>query len=184
MLHYLYKLATSVKLGKNKAARFLWKFCMCDLLQEKQSSNIAFFNSIRKLTVFNDFLSMGNKYIYTYKHISKEWKISFCRLVRSNHYKSLNLLCTYTIWLFAALAQINTSNIQQIIIIYVDILLADGILPTSLDRQIKWIEAFQSRIMSASIGFSFLIGIIYSIIYSIVSFFWLYFYRSIQYGDN
>ena len=55
-----------------------------------------------------------NTHIHTYKHISKEWKISFCRLGRLNHCKYLNLLCTYSIWLFAASAQMN-SNVQQII---------------------------------------------------------------------
>ena len=157
--------------GLNEELSLWWIFSYLGLL-------------IGTLTVFNDFLSMANKYVHTYKHISKEWKISYSRLVRSNHHKSLNLLCTYTNWLFAALAQINTSNIQQIIVICVDTLLANGILPSILGRKIKWIEAFQSRLMSTSIRFSSLIGIIFSIIYSIVSFFWLYFYSPIQYGDN
>ena len=38
--------------------------------------------------------------------------------------------------------------------------------------------------MATSTGFSSLIGIISSVIYSIVSFFGLYFYSSIQYGDH
>ena len=54
-----------------------------------------------------------NAYIHT--NISKGWKVLFCHLVKSNHYKSLNLLCACTIWLFTTFAQINTSNIQQII---------------------------------------------------------------------
>ena len=102
--------------------------------------------------------------VNTYKHISKEWKISFCRLGRLNHCKYLNLFCNYTIWLFAAFAQINTSNVQQFIC--VDTLLGNGTSPSILDRKIKWIEAFQSRLMATSVGFSSLVGIIYSIVYS------------------
>ena len=63
--------------------------------------------------------------IHTYIHLLKEWKILFCRQGKSNHQKSLNLLCNYTIWLFTAFAQINTSNIQWIIC--VDTLLGNGI---------------------------------------------------------
>ena len=48
---------------------------------------------------------------------------------------------------------------------------SNGISPSILDRKIKGIEAFQSRPEATSIGFSTLIGIIYVIIYSIVSFF-------------
>ena len=125
----------------------------------------------RSLTIF--YRWQINTYIHTYKHNLEEWKISFCCQGRLKHYKSLNLLCTYTIWLFTAFAQINISNIQQIIC--VDTLLGNGISPSILDRKIKWVEAFQSRLITTSIGFSSLIGIIYSIIYSIVSFFWLYF---------
>ena len=44
--------------------------------------------------------------------------------------------------------QINTSHIQQIITICVNTLLANGILPSILDRKIKWIEAFESRLMA------------------------------------
>ena len=121
-----------------------------------------------------------NAYIHT--NISKEWKISFCRLGRLNYCKYLNLFCTYTIWLFTAFAQINTSNIHQITCL--GTLLGNGIFTFILDRKIKWLEAFQSWLMATSIGFSSLIGIIYLIIYGIVSFFWLYFYSSIQYGDN
>ena len=76
-------------------------------------SLIGGLESERFLTIFID----GNQihtYMHTCKHISKEWKILFCRQGRLN-YKSLNLLCTYTIWLFTAFAQNNTSNIQQII---------------------------------------------------------------------
>ena len=69
---------------------------------------------IRKRTIFNNFLSMANKYIHICKHISKECKISFCRQGRLSHCKSVNLLCTYTIWLFTAFSQINVSNSQQI----------------------------------------------------------------------
>ena len=115
-------------------------------------------------------------------HISKEGKISFCRLGRLNHCQYLNLFCSYTIWLFTAFPQINTTNIQQIICVYT--LLGNGILPSILDRKIKWIEEFQSRHMATSIGFSSLIGIICSIIYGIVSFFLLYFYSLVRYGDN
>ena len=61
---------------------------------------------------------------------------------------------------------------------------SNGISPSILDRKIKGIEAFQSRPEATSIGFSTLIGIIYVIIYSIVSFFWLCFHSPIQYGDN
>ena len=60
--------------------------------------------------------------------------------------------------------QINTSHIQQIITICVNTLLANGILPSILDRKIKWIEVFQSGLMASSIGISSLIGIIYSMI--------------------
>ena len=91
-----------------------------------------------------------NAYIHT--NISKEWKISFCRLGRLNYCKYLNLFYTYTIWLSTAFAQINTSSVLQIIC--TDTLLGDGISPSILDRKIKWIEAFQSRLMSTSIGFS------------------------------
>ena len=98
-----------------------------------------------------------NAYIHT--NISKEWKISFCRLGRLNYCKYLNLFYTYTIWLSTAFAQINTSSVLQIIC--TDTLLGDGISPSILDRKIKWIEAFQSRLMSTSIGFSSLIGITY-----------------------
>ena len=86
------------------------------------------------------------------------------------------------LWLFTTFAQINTSNVQQIIC--VDTLLGNGTSPSILDRKIKLIEAFQSRLMATSIGFYSLIGIIYLIIYNIVSFFWLYFYSPFQYGDN
>ena len=104
--------------------------------------------------------------MHTYKHknISKEWKISFCCLGRLNYCKYFNLFCTYTIWLFTAFAQINTSNAQQVI--FVDTLLGNGTSPSILDRKIKWSEAFQSKLMATSIGFSSLIGIIYSIVYS------------------
>ena len=121
-----------------------------------------------------------NAYIHT--NISKEWKISFCCLGRLDYCKYLNLFCNYTIWLFTAFAQINTSNIQQIICVYA--LLGNGILPSIVDRKIKWIEEFQSRLIATSIGFSSLIGIICSIIYGIVSFFLLYFYSLVRYGDN
>ena len=120
--------------------------------------------------------------MHTYKNILKEWKILFCRVVRSNNCKSLNLPCNCTISLFTAFAQINTTNIQQIICVYA--LLGNGILPSILDRKIKWIEEFQSRLMATSIGFSSLIGIICSIIYGIVSFFLLYLYSLVRYGDN
>ena len=103
-----------------------------------------------------------NTYIHT--NISKEWKISFYCLGRLNYCKYLNLFCNYTIWLFTAFAQINTSNVQQFIC--VDTLLGNGTSPSILDRKIKWIEAFQSRLMATSIGFSSLVGIIYSIVYS------------------
>ena len=63
---------------------------------------------------FNDLLSMGNKYKHTYI-FQKTKKDLVCRQGRLNHYKSLNLLCTYTTLLFTASAQINTSNIQQIL---------------------------------------------------------------------
>ena len=124
---------------------------------------------------------MASKYIHKYKHISKEWKILFCRVGRLNHCQYLNLFCTDTIWLFTAFAQIN-SNVLQIICI--DTLLGNGISPSIFDRKIKWIEAFQNRLMATSIGFSSLVGIIYSVVYNIVSFFWLYFCSSIQHGDN
>ena len=91
-----------------------------------------------------------NAYIHT--NISKEWKISFCRLGRLNYCKYLTLFYTYTIWLSTAFAQINTSSVLQIIC--TDTLLGNGISPSILDRKIKWIEAFQSRLMSTSIGFS------------------------------
>ena len=72
---------------------------------------------------------------HTYKHISKEWKILFCRLGSLNHCKYLNLFCNYTIWLFTAFAQINTSKVLQIIC--VDTLLSNGISSFILDRKIK-----------------------------------------------
>ena len=88
-------------------------------------------------TIFNDFLSMANKYIRTYKHISKEWKISFCRLGKSDHCNYLNLFCTCSIWLFTAFTQINTSNIQRITC--VETLLGNGISSSILEWKIKWI---------------------------------------------
>ena len=94
-----------------------------------------------------------NACIYT--NISKEWKISFCCLGRLNYCKYLNLFCNYTIWLFRVFAQINASNVQQIIC--VDTLLGNGTSPPILDRKIKWIEAFQNRLMATSIGFSSLV---------------------------
>ena len=90
-----------------------------------------------------------NAYIHT--NISKEWKISFCCLGRLNYCKYLNLFCNYTIWFFTVSSQINTSNVQQIIC--VDTLLGNGTSPSILDRKMKWIEAFQSRLMTTSIGF-------------------------------
>ena len=125
---------------------------------------------------------MANKYIRTYKRISKEWKVLFCRQGKLNHFKSLNLLCTYTIWLFTAFALTNTSNSQQIICIKILFSVMVSHLPFLTTT--KRIEAFQSRLMSTSIWCSSLIGIIYSIIYGIVSFFWLYFCSSVQYGGN
>ena len=68
---------------------------------------------IRKRMIFNNFLSMANKYIHICKHILKECKISFCRQGRLSHCKSVNLLCSHTIWLFTAFPQINVSNSQQ-----------------------------------------------------------------------
>ena len=75
-----------------------------------------------------------------HRNISKEWKLSFCCLGRLDFCKYLNLFCNYTIWLFTAFAQINTSNIQQIIC--VDTLLGNGISPSISDGKIKLIEAF------------------------------------------
>ena len=145
--------------------------------------NIYLFNfidrRIRQWTILNDFYRWQiNTYI---QNISKEWKISFCSQGRLNHHKYLNLLYIYTIWLFTAFAQINieqiiASHIEQIICL--DTLLGNGISPSILDGKIKSIEAFQSRLMSTYIG-----GFLYSIIYSIASFFWLYFHTSVQHGD-
>ena len=52
-----------------------------------------------------------------------------------------------------------------------DTLLGNGISTSILDRKIKLVETFQSRVMANSVGCSALIGIIYSIISSIVIFF-------------
>ena len=101
-----------------------------------------------------------NAYIHT--NISEEWKISLCCLGRLNYCKHLNLFCNYFTWLFTAFAQINTSNVHQIIC--VDTLLGNGTSPSILDRKIKWTESFQSRLMATSIGFFSLVGIIYSIV--------------------
>ena len=101
-----------------------------------------------------------NAYIHT--NISEEWKISLCCLGRLNYCKHSNLFCSYFIWLFTAFAQIKTSNVQQIIC--VDTLLGNDTSLSILDRKIKWIESFQSRLMATSIGFFSLVGIIYSIV--------------------
>ena len=131
---------------------------------------------------------MANEYIHTYIHtyelISKEWKISFCRQGRLNHYKYLNIVCSYTIWLLTAFPRINTSNIQQIICVDTRFGTVMYLTFYSWQKNKMRKEAFQSRLMATSIGFSSLIGITYLIICSIVSFFWLYFYSSIQYEDN
>ena len=85
----------------------------------------------------SDFLLMANKYI-----LFKRVKDLFCHQGRLNHYKSLNLLCTYTIWLFTAFAQINTGNSQQIICIkihfsaaYLPLAASNGSLPSILGRK-------------------------------------------------
>ena len=82
-----------------------------------------------------------------------------------------------------------------------DTIIGIGISPSVIDRKTKWMEAFQNRLIAAFIGYSevskflqkkhkhpsyqdtFFSGKIYSVIYNIVSFFWLYFYSSVR-GDN
>ena len=108
----------------NKELSLWWIFSYLVLL-------IGGLENGRSLTIF--YRWQINKYMHTYKHISKEWKISFCLQGGLNHCKSLNLLCTYTSWLFTAFTQINISNIQQIIC--ADTLLGNGISPSILDRK-------------------------------------------------
>ena len=111
---------------------------------------------IRKWTICNNFLSVINKYIHTY--LQKYFKTVKDLL--------LNLLCTYTICLFTAFDQINVNNSQQIICVKIQCSVMVAPFHSS-HKKIKWIEAFQSRLMSTSVGFSSLIGIIYSTIYII-----------------
>ena len=118
-------------------------------------------NNSRILTIKN--AKFPGYYFYMIYGIYRQI-FQICISVPLNYCKYLNLFCNYTIWLFTAFAQINTSNVQQFIC--VDTLLGNGTSPSILDRKIKWIEAFQSRLMATSIGFSSLIGIIYLIVYS------------------
>ena len=109
----------------NKELSFWWIFSYLVLL-------IAELKNERSLTIFYRWQ------IITYIHaniLQKSDKISFSCQGRLNHYKSLNLLCIYSIWLFTAFAQINTSNSQQIIC--VDTLLGNGISPSILDKKNK-----------------------------------------------
>ena len=85
--------------GLNEELSLWWIFCYLVLL-------IRGLENERSLTIF--YRWQINTYINIFQ---KEWKISFCREGRLNHYKSLNLLCTYMTWFFTAFFQINTSNI-------------------------------------------------------------------------
>ena len=55
-----------------------------------------------------------NTYNHTYKHISKEWNNSFCHQGILNHYKFVNLLCTYTIWLFTTLIRLISVTVSKL----------------------------------------------------------------------
>ena len=87
----------------NKELSLWWIFSDLGLL-------IGGLGNERSLTIF--YRWQINTYIHT--NNLKEWKISFCRQGRLNHYKFSNFLCIYTIWLLKLLLRLIPVTFREL----------------------------------------------------------------------